>query len=88
MDLFLIYLILINAVGFLLMLSDKYKARKNQWRIPERVLLTVAFLGGSLGSILGMQLFRHKTRHLKFSLGLPAIFALQAILIIFMYSKI
>lgn len=88
MDLFLIYLILINAVGFLLMLSDKYKARKKQWRIPERVLLTVAFLGGSLGSILGMQLFRHKTRHLKFSLGLPAIFALQAILIIFMYSKI
>ena len=88
MDLFLIYLILINAVGFLLMLLDKYKARKKQWRIPERVLLTVAFLGGSLGSILGMQLFRHKTRHLKFSLGLPAIFALQAILIIFLYSKI
>ena len=88
MDLFLIYLILINAVGFLLMLSDKYKAIKKQWRIPERVLLTVAFLGGSLGSILGMQLFRHKTRHLKFSLGLPAIFALQAILIIFVYSRI
>ena len=87
MDLFLIYLILINAVGFLLMLSDKYKAIKKQWRIPERVLLTVAFLGGSLGSILGMQLFRHKTKHLKFSLGLPVIFAFQAILIIYLYSQ-
>lgn len=88
MDLFFIYLILINAVGFLLMLSDKHKAIKKQWRIPERVLLTVALLGGSLGSILGMHLFRHKTKHLKFTLGLPAIFALQAILIIFVCSKI
>ena len=67
--------------------QKKTKAKKKQWRIPERILLTVAFLGGSLGSILGMQLFRHKTKHLKFSLGLPAIFALQAVLIIYLYSK-
>ena len=75
----LVYLLIINALGLLLMLIDKQKARKNRWRIPERTLLTVAILGGSLGSMLGMKLYRHKTKHPKFSIGLPVIFALQAV---------
>lgn len=59
------------------MLADKHKARKKKWRIPEATLMTVALFGGSLGSWLGMYTFRHKTRHLKFVLGVPAILILQ-----------
>ena len=73
----LIYLLIINALGFILMLIDKHKARKNKWRIPEATLMTVAALGGSVGSLLGMYLVRHKTKHLKFTLGIPAILVVQ-----------
>lgn len=73
----LLYLILINAVAFLLMLVDKQKARKNLWRIPERTLFLSALLGGSVGALLGMYTFRHKTRHWSFKLGIPAILAGQ-----------
>lgn len=72
-----VYLLLINAAGFLLMLADKYKARKNRWRIPEAALMAVAALGGSVGSLLGMYTVRHKTRHPKFTIGIPVILALQ-----------
>ena len=72
-----IYLLIMNAAGFLLMHLDKEKAKRNRWRISEATLLTVAALGGSIGSLLGMYLFHHKTRHLKFRLGLPAILAAQ-----------
>lgn len=81
------YLLLINAAGFLLMLTDKYKARKNLWRIPEAALITVAILGGSIGSLLGMYMVRHKTRHLKFSLGLPIVLAVQIMLGILFLRK-
>lgn len=70
------YLVLVNALAFLLMLSDKLKAKKGAWRIPEATLIAVAALGGSIGAIFGMYLFRHKTRHLKFRLGLPLIIVL------------
>ena len=80
MIILIVYLLIINALGFLLMLADKVKAKKNLWRIPEATLMWVAALGGSLGSILGMNVFRHKTKHLKFSLGLPAILAVQVVL--------
>ena len=76
------YLVLVNALAFLLMLVDKQKARRGAWRIPEATLLGVAAIGGSIGEILGMRLFRHKTRHLKFSLGLPLILAAQIVLIL------
>ena len=75
----LAYLLIINAAGFLLMRSDKVRARKNRWRIPEATLMTVAALGGSVGSLLGMYTFRHKTRHLKFTLGIPTILVLQLV---------
>ena len=78
MDLILIYLLLINALGFVLMLWDKRRARKKQWRISEATLLTTAMLGGSAGCLLGMYTVRHKTRKRKFTLGIPLILFLQA----------
>lgn len=74
-----VYLLLINAAGFLLMLIDKRKAKKRKWRIPEKTLLTVAALGGSIGSLAGMYLFHHKTRKPKFSVGIPSILIAQCI---------
>lgn len=79
MKLFLIYLLIINAAGFALMLIDKWKAKKNLFRIPEATLMTLAALGGSIGSLLGMYTVRHKTQHLKFTLGIPLILAVQIV---------
>ncbi|MBO5891732.1 MAG: DUF1294 domain-containing protein [Oscillospiraceae bacterium] len=79
MKILLIYLLVVNAAGFLLMRSDKKRAINNRWRIQENTLLIVAILGGSLGSITGMHAFHHKTRHPKFYIGLPLILALQII---------
>lgn len=76
------YLILINAAAFLLMLADKQKARKNKWRIPERALISTAVIGGSIGCLVGMYAFRHKTKHLRFAVGIPVILALQIVLAI------
>ena len=73
------YLLLINAAAFVLMLSDKEKARKNKWRIPESTLFTIAVFGGSLGIYAGMYAFRHKTRHIKFSLGIPVLLSIQTL---------
>ena len=75
--LILLYLLIVNAIAFLLMLVDKQKAKKKLWRIPESTLLLSAVLGGSIGSLAGMYTFRHKTKHLKFTLGVPAILFLQ-----------
>lgn len=77
MKYFLYYLLIINAIGLLFMLTDKLLAKANRRRIRERTLFLIAILGGSAGSILGMYLFRHKTLHLKFTLGMPLILALQ-----------
>lgn len=73
----LIYLFLINAAGFAVMLYDKYLAKNNLWRIPEKSLFGIAVFGGSLGCIAGMYTARHKTRHKSFTLGMPAILAVQ-----------
>ena len=80
MKLVLICLLLINAAGLLLMLADKKKARKQLWRIPEATLLTVAALGGSIGSLAGMYLVRHKTQHPKFTVGIPALLIVQIVI--------
>lgn len=71
MKFLLLYLCIINALSFLLMLIDKQKAKKNRWRIRERTLLGISALGGSLGGLLGMYLLRHKTLHKRFSIGIP-----------------
>lgn len=76
----LVYLLLINAVGLLFMFADKQKARRGSWRIPEATLMLTAALGGSVGSLAGMYLFRHKTRYPKFTLGIPAILIAQVLL--------
>ncbi len=88
MKYFLAYLLLINALAFALMLADKRRARKNRWRIPERTLILTAALGGSVGALLGMYTFRHKTKHLKFTLGIPAILAAQILLAFWLFLKI
>ena len=84
----LVYLLLINALGFLLMLVDKYKAKRNLWRIPEKALMGIAAIGGSFGAIAGMNLFRHKTKHAKFYIGLPVILAIQIILVYLLVLKL
>ena len=88
MKYFLLYLLLINAAAFILMLVDKIKALKNRWRIPERTLILSALFGGSIGALLGMYTFRHKTKHLKFTLGIPAILIAQISLAIWIFQKI
>ncbi len=86
--LILLYLLIINAVGFSLMLVDKYKAKKNLWRIPEATLIGAAALGGSVGSLIGMYTVRHKTKHPKFTIGIPVILAIQVGLAVFLLGKI
>ena len=71
------YVRVINVVGFFSMYIDKRKARKKLWRIPEATLFLIALIGGSIGSIVGMHLFRHKTRHWYFVYGMPVILLLQ-----------
>ena len=87
MKLLLVYLVIINAVGFCFMLVDKEKAKRNLWRIPEQTLLLIAALGGSLGTLMGMRIFRHKTLHLKFSLGVPALLVLHIVILILLQTK-
>ena len=79
MKLLEIYLVCVNLLGLVLMFSDKQRAIRRHWRIPERVLFLTAILGGSLGSLLGMWLFRHKTKHWYFVLGMPLILIVQSV---------
>ena len=81
-----IYLILINAAGVLFMLIDKAKAQKGLWRIPERLLFFLACIGGSLGILMGMKIFHHKTKKAKFSIGIPLILSIQIIAILLIYN--
>ncbi len=78
----LIYLLLVNVIGFVLMFVDKKRAQNNQWRIKEATLFLTAAIGGSIGSMLGMKVFRHKTKHLSFMIGMPLIFIAQVALVI------
>lgn len=80
MELWILYLIIINAAAFLLMLTDKYRAQNKLWRISEATLLFVAAIGGSFGSFLGMYLVRHKTKHPKFAVGIPLLLVAHIIL--------
>ena len=84
MNWLIVYLIIINAGSFLIMLADKNKAHRRQWRIPERTLLGLAAIGGSLGTWLAMLLFRHKTLHARFRYGVPAMLAVQTALLIWL----
>ena len=76
-----IYVFFTNLLLFILMGLDKRKAKLNHWRISEKTLFSLALMGGSIGGILGIYTFRHKTKHLKFTLGFPIIFLFQLIFI-------
>ena len=80
---FWVYLLLINCLGFLIMGYDKYKAKKGEWRTPEKTLMTIALLGGSLGTTCGMYFFRHKTKKMRFSAGFPVILVLDIVIIVY-----
>ncbi len=82
----IIYFVIMNIVGFAIMGIDKRKAIKRTFRIPEATLFIVALIGGSIGSIIGMQVFRHKTRHWYFVFGMPAILAVQIALLVFLLT--
>ena len=78
MKILVIYLLTVNLLAYLLMGVDKKRAREGRWRVSEKALLLTAAAGGSVGAALGMISFRHKTKHLKFTLGVPLILLLQA----------
>lgn len=84
---FVIYLIIINLIGILFMYIDKRKAMYGKWRIPEKTLIIIAILGGSIGCMVGMKLFRHKTQKIKFVLGYPTILVAELVLIIYFFVK-
>lgn len=82
-----IYVIVINVIGFFAMGIDKFKAQRGSWRIPEKTLFTITLLGGGLGTIIGMYLFRHKTKKMRFTIGFPVIFLTEVVLLIYILVK-
>ena len=84
---FVIYLIIINLIGFYVMWSDKRKAKKGRWRIPENTLFLITLLGGGIGTIVGMYTFRHKTQKIQFVIGFPVITILEIMTIIYFVLK-
>lgn len=82
-----LYFLFINIIGFSFMGIDKQKAKRHLWRIPERNLFIIAAIGGSLGSFLGMYLFRHKTKHKAFVLGMPFILILHILILLYVLYK-
>lgn len=83
----ILYLLLINLIAFALMGVDKSRARRHKWRIPEKTLFLSALLGGSIGSIAGMQVFRHKTKHWYFVVGMPCILIAEGLLGYFILNR-
>ena len=81
------YLLAVNIATFLLYGIDKYKAKKNQWRISEATLLTMAAIGGSIGAWAGMRLWHHKTMHKKFKYGIPLIIIMQIALVTYLHTN-
>ena len=81
------FLLAINIATFLLYGIDKYKAKKNKWRISEATLLTMAAIGGSIGAWAGMRLWHHKTMHKKFKYGIPLIIILQIAVCVYLHTN-
>jgi uncharacterized membrane protein YsdA (DUF1294 family) len=87
MELLIIAVIVFNLIAFAMMGIDKYKAIHNKWRIPEQTLFISALPFSALGANLGMQVFRHKTKHLKFVIGMPAILIVQIVLVLVYFIR-
>ena len=88
MKILLIYLIIINIIGYFMMFLDKQKAKAKKWRISEKMLFLIAFLGASYGTTLGMHQFRHKTKHWYFRYGLPALLILHIAFLFYMALRL
>ncbi len=88
MEYFAYYFIIINLLGVIFVLSDKRKARKNKWRVPEKTFFIITILGGGLGTYITMRRIRHKTLHKRFMIGLPILIILWFSAFIYIYLKI
>ena len=88
MDNFLIYIFIVNCIGFLIFGIDKYKAKHHKYRIPEKALFMVAWIGGVAGCMIGMHVFRHKTLHKSFKYGMPCILVLWIAFLIYLEQYI
>ena len=84
----IIYLAAVNVITFIMFGADKARAVKGRWRISEAALILAALLGGSIGALAGMRIFHHKTKHRKFTIGIPLILVLQIILTVLYYPYI
>lgn len=84
----LVYVAVMSLITFAVFGLDKFKAKANRWRIRERTLFLLAILGGGIGAFLGMQIFRHKTQHKQFVIGIPAIMIVQFIALILFWIKV
>ena len=87
MKVILLYLLIMNAAGFLVMTLDKLFAKRNAWRVPEKTLMGLAAFGGSIGVWLAMYTVRHKTKHMKFVIGVPVILACQIGLVLYLIFR-
>ncbi|TCP32113.1 uncharacterized membrane protein YsdA (DUF1294 family) [Scopulibacillus darangshiensis] len=85
---FIIYMIVINLYGYAIMASDKRKARRHEWRVPEAKLWAVAAIGGAFGSYLGMRTFRHKTKHALFKMGMPLVCLIYVVILAALFTKL
>ena len=83
----LVYLFAVNLIAFLAMGLDKRKAKKEAWRIPEQTLLSLVLIGGGIGGIAGMYVFRHKTKKPRFFIGFPVILVTEIALVIYLLIK-
>ncbi|QHE53204.1 DUF1294 domain-containing protein [Pontibacillus sp. HMF3514] len=85
---FIVYFVVINLIGFILMGVDKKRARNDKWRVQEKTLWTIAWIGGALGNWLGMSYFRHKTKHTMFTIGTPIIMVLHIVLYVVIKARL
>lgn len=83
----LVYLLAVNLIAFLAMGLDKWKAKKEAWRIPEQTLMSLVLIGGGIGGIAGMYVFRHKTKKPRFFIGFPVILVTEIALVIYLLIK-
>lgn len=84
---FLLYILIMNIAGLAVMGTDKSRAMRHAWRIPETTIFLVSLLGGSLGTWAGMYLFRHKTKHWYFVVGMPVIFIIHTALAVYVFPN-